>query len=80
MGKETTLIYKSKAVSRIAHKDTGDEQVDEACCICENTYPGGASVLRRHENNKIICIPCLVEIAEVTINEPIPYRGGAKRQ
>jgi hypothetical protein len=35
--------------------------------------PKDALVLRKIETNKIICIPCLVEIAELTIQTPVKF-------
>lgn len=44
----------------------------EECSLCNRTVPKDALVLRKIETKKIICIPCLVEIAELTIQTPVP--------
>jgi len=44
----------------------------EECSLCNRMVPASSLVLRKLETKKIICIPCLVEIAELTIQAPVP--------
>lgn len=53
---------------------TKSPSIEEECALCNRTVPKGALVLRKKETNKIICIPCLVEIAELTIQTPIEIK------
>ena len=48
---------------------------NEKCSICERTFPQGIIILRKKENNKIICLLCLVEIAELSIVETKEQKG-----
>jgi hypothetical protein len=41
----------------------------DKCSICDRVMPAGATILRKLENNNIICILCLVEIAEIAQHE-----------
>lgn len=47
--------------------------VKEECALCNRTVPENALVLRKIETTKVICIPCLVEIAELTIQTPVKF-------
>jgi len=38
------------------------------CCVCERSVPEGSLVLIHDETRLIICLICLVEIAEVPID------------
>lgn len=40
----------------------------EFCSLCNRGLPDGSVVLRKQENGKVLCILCLVEIAELSIN------------
>ena len=50
---------------------TKDRSKTEFCALCNRGVPEGAVVLRKMENGKILCLPCLVEIAELTIQHPV---------
>jgi hypothetical protein len=43
----------------------------ENCSLCARMVPKGSLLLRKHENNRTICLPCLIEIAEMTIRQPV---------
>lgn len=56
------MIVKSIAGLRIyMHVD----KLTETCCICDKDIPNGAMVIRKVENNNIICLICLTDIAEI---------------
>lgn len=40
-------------------------EFEEICCICDKDIPNGSIVLRKVETKHIICVLCLLEIAQV---------------
>jgi hypothetical protein len=63
------MITKSFARSNISGGDPPSQTIpiefEELCVLCEKPIPHGRVVLRKSENNNIICLLCIVEIAEV---------------
>lgn len=37
----------------------------EVCSLCDREIPSGKLLLRKVENGKIICLICMIELAEV---------------
>jgi hypothetical protein len=61
------MVYRSKVVAKLTYFDNKpSEVISEKCCMCEDELPGGVLCLRKHETNKIICVPCLAEIAIIS--------------
>lgn len=63
-------IIKSTAHSRGNYALTNPRQTgiivfDETCCLCNRNIPDGKMVLRHIETKKIICLLCLVDMAEI---------------
>jgi hypothetical protein len=48
-------------------RDTSDGA--ERCVMCDRISPPSSTVLRKVENNRVLCILCLVEIAEIAQSE-----------
>jgi hypothetical protein len=40
-------------------------EFDEQCCMCEKYIPNNARVLRHDKTRHILCVSCLVGIAEL---------------
>jgi len=63
------MIVKSTAKSRKLGGElpphTSNIEIDEMCALCDRNIPDGKLVLRRKENARVICLICIVEIAEV---------------
>lgn len=59
-------MYERKPTMIIKSPSTQEE-----CALCNRMVPKDALVLRKIETKKVICIPCLVEIAELTIQTPV---------
>lgn len=53
--------------------------VQEECALCNRMVPKDALLLRKLETKKAICIPCLVEIAELTIQSPVPVKSDVQQ-
>lgn len=45
-------------------------KAEEKCRMCDRFLPPGQLILRKRENDAIICILCLVEVAEIA-GQPI---------
>lgn len=48
---------------------TKDKSLGERCSLCNREVPKEMMVLRKVENNRVICLLCLVEIAEIAKSE-----------
>lgn len=67
------MIERSVAKSSIPGPDnpanprmTGRIEFEEQCCLCDRDVPNGMVVLRKKENNRIMCLVCLVDIAQMS--------------
>jgi len=65
------MIIKDKAKSHFTSNEPPSQtctiEFEEMCCICDKNIPNDAIVLRKKENGHIICIFCLVDIAQIKI-------------
>lgn len=61
LNEQDKIITKSYARSHLS----GVIIFDEMCCICDRNIPEGKLVLRYRVNNRVICLLCIVAIAEV---------------
>lgn len=63
------MISKSKTVDRVLRSNypsiTANLTMNEECSICDKAIPEGKMCLRKEETNNIICLLCVIEIAEV---------------
>jgi len=62
-------MIKSTAHSNILKGDTPASlkniEMQEQCSLCERAIPDGKMVLRHDKTRNILCVLCLVEIAEI---------------
>lgn len=69
LNEQGKIVTKSFARSRITSSEPPSQCVpmefEEMCCLCGNYMPHGQLVLRHRVSDKVICILCIVAIAEV---------------
>ena len=65
------MIIKSGAKSHYTSNEppsmTCRIEFEEICSVCDKEIPEGALVLRKVETNNIICLLCVIDIAEIQL-------------
>lgn len=60
------MIIRSQAKSYFTGENPDDKIANEKCRLCNRKIPNNALVLRHTTTKSIICLLCLVDIAELS--------------
>lgn len=59
------MISKDKAKTIPFQDKFSNESFDEICSLCDKKIPSGSAVIRHDTTQNILCLMCLIEIAEI---------------